>query len=121
MNRLTKKFNGEYYYKDATTIMFNSEIDYNVVQKLGKLEDLAEELGCSLEVFVGIMLKKIDKIVVNYGDAEGYKPLYCEYTETIVSGIIEVNDKLFVETNLCDIPLNDYGKEWWLKGEKSNE
>lgn len=43
MDRLTKKFNGEYYRKDAETIMFNSEIDYNVIQKLGKLEDLMDE------------------------------------------------------------------------------
>ncbi len=50
MSRLTKKFNGEYYHREANTIMFDSEADYNVVQKLGKLEDLEQELGCSLEV-----------------------------------------------------------------------
>jgi rubrerythrin len=43
MGRLTKKFNGEYYHKDANTIMFNSETDYNAIQKLGKIEDLMEE------------------------------------------------------------------------------
>jgi len=43
MDRLTKKFNGEYYHKDAETIMFNSETDYNAIQKLGKIEDLMEE------------------------------------------------------------------------------
>ena len=43
MDRLTKNFNGEYYHKDADTIMFNSETDYNAVQKLGKLEDLMDE------------------------------------------------------------------------------
>lgn len=43
MNRLTKKFNGEYYHKDANTIVFNNETDYNAIQKLGKLEDLMDE------------------------------------------------------------------------------
>jgi rubrerythrin len=43
MDRLTKKFNGEYYHKDANTIMFNSETDYNAIQKLGKIEDLMDE------------------------------------------------------------------------------
>lgn len=43
MSRLTKKFNGEYYHKEAKTIMFNNETDYNVIQKLGKLEDILEK------------------------------------------------------------------------------
>lgn len=43
MDRLTKKINVEYYHKDANTIMFNSETDYNVIQKLGKIEDLMDE------------------------------------------------------------------------------
>ena len=129
MDRLTKKYKDGSGYEpienhdvcNITLYDFNFD-DYNrCVDKLGRLEDLEEKLGCPLEVFVGIMLGKITEIVVNYGDAGGYEPLYEELTTTNVSGIIESYEHpscLCLETNLCDVPINDYGKNWWLKGER---
>ena len=59
MSRLTRKFNGEYYSKDADTIMFNSETDYNAIQKLGKLEDLMDEYNInSIEELENVLSSK---------------------------------------------------------------
>lgn len=123
MTRLTKKDpcincekENECYVNCKDEFWFYKEIK----SKLGRLEDLEEELGCPLEVFVGIMLGKITEIVVNYSDAAGYEPLYEELTIAYVSGIIESYEHrcLCVETNLCDVPIKDYQKNWWLKGER---
>lgn len=56
MNRLTKEFNGEYYHKKAKTIIFDNNTDYNVVQKLGKLEDVMEHFMInSIEQLVDVL------------------------------------------------------------------
>jgi hypothetical protein len=108
MSRLTKKFNGEYYHKEAKTIMFNNEIDYNTIQKLGKLEDIEEELGCPLEVVFKVLLKK-----------EGIRTIknniYYVYKIVRMS-----NGHLAFELELAQyFFLKDYQKTWCLKGEKN--
>lgn len=56
MNRLTKEFNGEYYHKNAKTIMFNNKTEYNAIQKLGKLEDVMEHFMInSIEQLIDIL------------------------------------------------------------------
>lgn len=129
MNRLTEKLKDDSGYEpiehhnccNVTLYDFNVD-DYDLcVDKLGRLEDIEEQLGCPLEVFINIMLGKIKEIVVNYSDAAGYYSLYEELTTAYVSGIIESYEHvgcLCLETNLCDVPIKDYQKNWWLKGEK---
>lgn len=139
MSRLTKIDRyGHYYTNNANCRNIHSKdgeniegvyfkggvlaIDGEAIQKLGKLEDLEEELGCPLDIFINIMLGKITEIVVNYSDAAGYDSLYEEFTIAYVSGIIESYEHpgcLCLETNLCDMSISDYGKNWWLKGEKN--
>ena len=123
MNRLTKRdyekwvqCNGYYNKKQAERLT-------QITHKLGKLENLAEELGCPLDIFVSIMLGKIDEIVINYADACGYEPLYEELTLAKVDGIIDgcIHNCLCIDTNMCEVPLKDYHKNWWLKGEKDEE
>ena len=145
MNRLTKKFNGEYYRKDADTIMFNSETDYNAIQKLGKLEDIEEELGCPLEV----VFKAIDKGIktkkhYDLGSGQEFK----EYIEVVEPHLtftsvgldwldeneyfqdyanewcFHFKDYRYIENEEndeyeCLVKLSDYQKTWWLKGEKN--
>ena len=129
MNRLTKKFNGEYYRKDADTIMFNSETDYNAIQKLGKLEDIEEELGCPLEVLIRgfIDSNKLNddldykqKIMVyncNGKLIEGFEMELSggEYIDIAVDGEDNNND---YDIETITVKIKDYGKTWWLKGEK---
>ena len=145
MNRLTKKFNGEYYRKDADTIMFNSKTDYNAIQKLGKLEDIEEELGCPLEV----VFKAIDKGIktkkhYDLGSGQEFK----EYIEVVEPHLtftsvgldwldeneyfqdyanewcFHFKDYRYIENEEndeyeCLVKLSDYQKTWWLKGEKN--
>ena len=131
MNRLTKKFNGEYYRKDADTIMFNSEKDYNAIQKLGKLEDIEEELGCPLEVVfkamtMGILVKNHEDLIeIGYSDRRD-KYVYFSteeiYLKNWQSHGIEKTTNRFQITYGDDgewcVYLEGYQKTWWVKGEK---
>lgn len=110
MNRLTKKFNGEYYRKDADTIMFNSEIDYNAIQKLGKLEDIEEELGCP---FVVVFKALKDGII----DIENNEHRHIHLRD---NGINDYPKGWIFHTYHFSyvFKLSDYQKTWWLKGEK---
>lgn len=115
MNRLTKSFNGEYYYKDANTIIFDNELNYNVVQKLGKLEDIEEELGCPLEVVfkalrTGICIK--DEQYLRLPDFGLYNEKFALYA-------VGANNSM--KASLNTFYTKDYQKTWWLKGEKNED
>ena len=110
MNRLTYKekwfdeFGNEHQYKTR---------DYCHIDKLGRLEDLNEELGCPWEV----VFKKI-------------KELELQYPFSLISickwngkwSILEI-EQIREDDFACYVKcyLKDYGKTWWLKGEKNNE
>lgn len=104
MSRLTNKniviSGARCGYKD----LFNK-----VYNKLGKLEDLEDELGCPLEVvfkaFKEGVYKKDENIIF-------------EATLRIYNGEAYLcqpyDDRL-----LHKVLLKDYGKTWWLKGERN--
>lgn len=121
MNRLTKKDYKKWIQCIGYYNKKNAQRLTEITHKLGKLEDLEEEIGCPLDIFMNITLGKITEIIVNYSDAGGYDSLYEELTLAKVSGIIESYEHigcLCLETNLCDVPIKDYKKTWWLKGER---
>lgn len=92
----------------------------DLIYKLCKLESLQEEIRCPLEIVLGIMLKKIKEITVNYSDAGGYGGPYPEYITINIDGLYD--DLLYgwvMETNLGDIPLKDYKVNWWLRNDRS--
>ena len=109
MERLTK-------YKPTPNIMFpyklidngaNTELD--AIHKLGKLEDIEEELNCPIEVLHEALKNGI------YGILRGTDKLY---NHTVIA-----DDK-----SLYAIPLDiyddqwlikDYKKTWWLREDKS--
>lgn len=107
MSRLTKKANhycdtdidNEYKFADEDVSIGT------IVDKLGKLEDLEEELGCPLEVVFRALKEGIYQ-------ADGGRRKY---------PIIEYNgatDKFFFGFGTyCNV--EDYGKEWFLKEDKS--
>lgn len=122
MSRLTKKETNtlsSYGYRTCEYLL-NGTPRVKALNKLGKLEDLEDELGCPLEIVSKILLAKIDEIIVNYGDG-GYGSPYTEYIPASVSNNIyhDIRKGIVIETNICEIPLKDYGVNWWLKGEKS--
>lgn len=121
MNRLTKKDYKKWVQDNGYYTKKNAQRLTKIQHKLGKLEDIEEEIGCPLDIFMDITLGKITEIIVNYSDAAGYDSLYEELTIAYVSGIIESYEYpgcLCIETNLCDVPIKDYKKTWWLKGDK---
>ena len=117
MSRLTKKDNRFNCGYQLST--YYNKYEENVITKLGKLEDLEDEFGCPLEIVSKIMLAKIDEIIVNYSDG-GYGSPYTESITASVSNIYhDIRKGIVIETNICEIPLKDYGVNWWLKGDKS--
>lgn len=100
MNRLTKKI-GDNYCSQAGDF-------YDLYNKLGKLEDLEEEVGCPLEV-LGKVIKN-EYVVVE--DKKG---------ELIFKLAIIKNEKIWIKWKgkECYLPIEDYKKTWWLKEDKS--
>lgn len=99
MNRLTKQ------YADTKRYYSTHTCD-EVVQRLGKLEDLEEDLGCSLETIIEATTNGII-------DWEGKE--HCVVFQENCLLVIE-NDELQYA-----LALKNYRKSWWLKGEKEND
>ena len=109
MNRLTRKsehnINGYVYLEKQNQIGKNPAL-----VKLGKLEDLEEQLGCPLEVVV-----KALKVQIYYevNDKEGLiiAPYLVEYFgKGFTFDCIGFHEIIW---------LKDYKKTWWLKEDKS--
>lgn len=101
-----------------------------IYDKLGKLEDLEEELGCPLEV----VFKAIEDGIVIKGDVNQYgtKTLWLDNKplEALVVEKRSFEEPRLIKYNVwcfsCDsgsyrgcVSLKDYGKTWWLKEDKS--
>lgn len=94
-NYKVRRFNGEEWETAAQ----------NAINKLGRLEDIEEELGCPLEV--------IGKVFLDWGfvDETG---LGVQITGMKIDGD---SSKYFIAVNGDLYDLKDYQKTWWLKGE----
>lgn len=110
MNRLTYKVNDAYYVKEPRHL---NEDTWELVQKLGTLEDIEEELGISLP----ILFKALKNGIIAESDDEkdeldGWRmSIYFE-------------QKCFVLHTFWGkfrIDFKDYGKSWWLKEDLKNE
>jgi hypothetical protein len=127
MKRLTYKDNDNSYkllrgrecqWKKAIKEEY-STID-NSIQKLGKLEDLEEQIGCPIEIFLKLALKEINEIYVEYDDGWD-NGLYQANVYNIYDKSSEWSDKSdwTIETNITEFKVNDYKKTWWLREDKS--
>lgn len=102
MSRLTEKVkNTDDYIKLAT------KDKQEFINKLGKLEDLEEQLGCPLEV-----LKPNQKVE------------FIKDNETLCADVMGVNiqtKKIMIGSawSFKELPLNQFGKTWWLRKDKS--
>lgn len=146
MNRLTRKTNGkdyfshcryiektnelfgrgekplapDEYYKQEPYKVEDSYYDEDILVKLGKLEDLEEELGCPLEVVFKayketIVFKKIDSITKEEHVLEGVKnKLIYNGKEFVLHTFFKYKKYYYLHI----LELKDYQKTWWLKGEK---
>jgi hypothetical protein len=121
MNRLTeyRKDLKRYEYKrDEKGYCFIQE--GQIVNKLGQLEDLEEELGCPLEVVFklakqGRFYYEQDKelhLIVVFDIELRNNTIY--FNEQWLDYDIELGDFGTIE-----LPLSQYGKTFWLKKDKS--
>jgi hypothetical protein len=127
MNRLTEK-NDRPYSTDIYDIKIN-EYDYKnystgtsigaCLDKLGKLEDLEEQLGCPLEVAVKALFNGVYESYIDYGDNNSIKIRHREVRGIGEYGLIVIN--LLCSYAECDETFiyKDYKKTWWLKEDKS--
>ena len=114
MSRLTKKENDIYTF---THISEDKQfVVYDLCKKLGKLEDIEDELGCPLDVVFKALKEGI----------------YFNFNRTSKEEFIEPNDlslKFSLGGFYClyfeqwndgyEIELAYYKKTWWLKEDKS--
>lgn len=113
MPRLTKKFKDDSGYTpienhtgcNITLYNFNLNDYDHCVDKLGRLEDLEEELDCPFEV--------IGKVLLDWGFVD--KDGGVQITGMKIDGD---GSKYFIAVNGDLYDLKDYKKTWWLQGDK---
>lgn len=133
MNRLTYKekwidefVNEKHQYKSKND---------GCIEKLGRLEDIEEELGCPLEVVFKALTKGIEyeiKITTYYAVGDTIPTKRLEKRKNIQ----EIKLKKYIDKFTFFVPydysrggivqndiiyLKDYQKTWWLKGEEEND
>ena len=112
MSRLTKKFNDNSGYEvkeygtEFNEVKLNAYLD--AVDKLGKLEDLEEQLGCPLEVVVKAL---------EYGIYA--KDLPREELSKQFVRLSNVETEWYLINNIMCVNLKDYKISFWLKEDKS--
>ena len=109
MSRLTKKYEG-----GDVEVIGN---EYKAIQKLGKLEDIEDELyGVPLEFILTPASKGTKQVYWNksYHDVRNIVP-YEEHTKPYVEIFVRINNKVSVKT----LWFENYKKTWWLKEDKS--
>lgn len=104
----------DYIGADRKDLESTYDVDLSLlVDKLGKLEDLEEQLGCPLEVVFEALKQGYIYVYDNHYNFDNY-------TKT-KSKITFNNNIFYIGFARLTRRLKDYQKTWWLKGEKSNE
>ena len=123
MSRLTKKFNDnsgyevEEYGAKYNEVKLDAYLD--AVNKLGKLEDLEEEIGCPLEVVITPYFKRGKLEVFYRGKMREVIRVVAfeEATRPYMDVFYRDNEK--EQFKVRTIWLDDYKKTWVLKKDKS--
>ena len=118
MSRLTKKDYKDWWHPVGEIINEQSSIYLNEVNhKLGKLEDIEDELyGVPLEFILTPASKGTKQVYWNnsYHDVRNIVP-YEEHTKPYVEIFVRTNNKVNVKT----LRFENYKKTWWLKEDLS--
>ena len=133
MSRLTKKSGYNYIprhqFKDYDAVLNDVELEqaYNhAVDKLGKLEDLEEELGYDLEFIFKVL--KAPKIYIEGMNVRSEYDKDFKFNSKNNQYIINpyaIDGKKpeFLFVDRCsygyDLRMKDYKKTWWLREDKS--
>lgn len=124
----SEQFIEKFPYTITKGFRFHSFNEY--LNKLGRLEDLEEELGCPIPLIFDAIKKGI--VIKPYEDEYGYITLWNSRKETELDTTVskldfEEPELLFFDSWVfsCSsgcyrgcVRLKDYQKTWWLKGEK---
>ncbi len=117
MSRLTDITNTQIMYGDDTPYaeMYVAKDDTRAIQKLGKLEDLEQQIGCPLEVvLIPYFISGLKKV--------WYHNQWCDVVRVVA---YEEATTPYMEVRCKDydylkfIPLTNYKKTFWLKEDKS--
>jgi hypothetical protein len=100
------------YYKQEPYKIEDSYYDEDILVKLGKLEDLEEEIGCPLEVVFralneGIFVK--DEELEKWGVFDRPRLYYSDDFKCY---------RFELGYGIGYVKIKDYQKTWWLKGER---
>ena len=108
MSRLTEKCDGGYTYVEYGT-------EEKIVDKLGKLEDLEEELGCQLDV---VFKALTNGIYTKESESDNELELF-EVRGIEKKGVSVISK--FCSYAECDFTCEykDYKKTWFLKEDRS--
>lgn len=106
MNRLT-----HYDEKQKQYIRLASRLA--VDNKLGKLEDLEDELGCPFDVLVKLVNQN-ELYYQFYNELQHWTSIKVDLRKKVVCYCKQVGGHY-----ACYQPLSNYGKNFWLKGDKS--
>lgn len=108
MNRLTKKY--LHIYVENTEIEQDRySVNCRCLNKLGKLEDIEEELELPLDVY--FKLQKAEFVCVKYGNDVYELPIEEVLNDKHI--VVVIQD----ETTSDELDFCDHGKYWWLKEE----
>jgi hypothetical protein len=116
MSRLT--------YKDIKVSGGYNAVDtdeYACVVKLGKLEDLEEQLGCPLECMVAVF-KAMQQDYIYCDIGNGMYKLHnfrLDYVDLADDVYFTRSEYHYVLDDDCCIFVKDYKKTWWLREDKS--
>jgi len=117
MSRLTEKVkNTEDYIRLAT------KDKQEFINKLGRLEDLEEEIGCPLDVFIkalkqtGFYRCNLDGLFMDCVDNGGRK---WEGLQTCELRYSDFFNRFYWSNRCFVVNLSDYKKKWWLKEDMS--
>ena len=118
MNRITEK-DGKFYKLKPENEAYGWEDGIRLVQIVGRLEDLEDEIGCPLNV----LFKLAKQRHFYYEENKELHLINCFDIELF-------NNKIYFDSNWVDhdielgdfgtieLPLNEYGISWWLKKDK---
>lgn len=139
MSRLTKKQenNLSCHHFRKCDYLRNGTPRVETLNKLGKLEDIEDELGCPLDVVFRAMEKgveyivKITSIYVCEPKTETTRIVHRESLKEIklIKDVFRGNQYIFIvgyEPSKYGLKkdivyLKDYQKTWWIKGEKNEK
>lgn len=126
MDRFTKKLDKPFLFDEICTgyygIPNHNEVHVatNIANKLGKLEDIEEELGCPLEVREQAL--KQGYIYTTWHSRDGLEKqeiTHLVYDKDIKMWIFKDLEKTKgIYYEMANIPVNGYKKTWWLSETK---